>query len=85
MNGREGKPMRSECATAPIEPGTEQRRVHSIVQSLRARLGEGFDTAVISAAVEAEFARYSTARITQFVPILVESRVWTRLCRRRSD
>ena len=47
---------------APIESGTEQKRVHSIVQSLRARLGEDFDTAVISAAVEAEFARFSAAK-----------------------
>ena len=51
-----------------------------IVQSLRARLGEGVDAAVIAAAVEAEFALYAGARVTQFVPILVERGVQARLC-----
>ena len=56
-------------------------RVESIVRSLRVRLGEGFDFAVIVAEVEAELARYVNARVTQFIPILVESRVWERLRR----
>jgi hypothetical protein len=67
-----------------IESATEMQRVESIVQSLHSRLGAHFDAAVIAAEVESEFAAYSTARITQFVPILVESRVWARLCQQRS-
>jgi len=35
--------------------------------------------------VKAAFARYTEARLTQFVPILVESRVRTRFVRRRSS
>ena len=67
-----------------IEPETRTPRVESVVRSLHARLGPGFDVAVIAAEVYAEFAEYSAARVTQFVPILVESRVWTRLCPQRS-
>ena len=47
---------------APIPPGTDQKRVHSIVESLHARLGEDFDIVVKKAKVEAEIARYSTAQ-----------------------
>jgi hypothetical protein len=63
---------------------TARQPVDSIVQSLRARLAADIDTVVIAAQVEAELAAYSAARITQFVPILVEGRVWARLCRQRS-
>jgi len=54
-------------------------RVESIVRSLHLRLGEDFDFAVIAAEVEAELSTYAQARVTQFIPILVESRVWQRL------
>ncbi len=47
-------------------------RMGVIVRSLQAQLGEGIDAAVIAAEVEREFAVYSSARVTQFVPILVE-------------
>ncbi len=53
--------------------------VDSIVRSLRARLGERVAVDVIRAEVRMELAGYSTARVTQFVPILVESHVRTRL------
>ena len=56
-------------------------RLESIVRSLRVRLGEGLDFAVIAAEVEAELSTYANARVTQFIPILVESRVWERLRR----
>lgn len=56
-------------------------RVESIVRSVRVRLGEGWDFAVIAAEVEAELSAYANARVTQFIPILVESRVWARLRR----
>ena len=65
--------MAEERATTP--------RVESIVRSLRLRLGEGSDFAAIVAEVEAELAMYANARVTQFIPILVESRVWERLRR----
>ena len=69
----------------PIDGTTEVvEQVDSIVQSLRARLATDVDVTVIAAEVEAELAAYSMARVTQFVPIIVESRVWGRLCRRRS-
>ena len=60
------------------------RCIESIVGSLCARLGGGLDVATISAEVEAAFAEFSTARVTQFVPILVERRVWARLSEPRS-
>ena len=53
-----------------------------IVRSLRARLGEGFGIDVLRGGrgeVRRELAAYSSARVTQFVRILVESRVRTRL------
>jgi hypothetical protein len=55
--------------------------VESLVRSLRVRLGEGLDFAVIAAEVEAELSAYANARVSQFIPILVESRVWRRLRR----
>ena len=68
----------------PIHPGTETAQVDSIVQSLQTRLMAEVDVTVIAAEVEAELAAYSAARVTQFVPILVERSVLARLCRRRS-
>ena len=49
------------------------------MRSLRMRLGEGLDVAAIAAEVEAEFSTYADARVTHFIPILVERRVWERL------
>jgi hypothetical protein len=63
-------------ATNATEPSTQ---LESIVRSLRARLGESFDVAVITVEVKAELAKYSAARITQFVTILVEREVRARL------
>ena len=67
--------------SGPGETTTSTLRVESIVRSLHVRVGEGLDFAVIVAEVEAEFSRYANARVTQFIPILVESRVWERLRR----
>jgi len=55
--------------------------VESLVRSLRVRLGEDLDFVLIAAEVEAELSRYANARVTQFIPVLVESRVWQRLRR----
>ena len=56
-------------------PDGHESTIESIVTSLRERLGEHFDVAVITEAVAAELARFSRARVTQYVPILVERRV----------
>ncbi|MGZ4143368.1 MAG: three-helix bundle dimerization domain-containing protein [Actinomycetota bacterium] len=58
--------------------------VTTIVQRLQTRVEGDVDSSMIAAEVEAAFAAYSRARITQFVPVLVESRVRARLCQRRS-
>jgi hypothetical protein len=55
----------------------------SLVLALHARLGSAADIAEIEAEVEAEIASYSSARITAFVPILVERHVEARLRARR--
>ena len=59
-------------------------RLDVIVRSLQARLGEDIDAAIIAVEVEKEIATYSSARVTQFVSILVESRVRERLRRQSS-
>ena len=68
----------------PVGPGTATDQIDSIVQSLRRRLAADIETSAIAAAVETELAAYSTARITQFVSILVESRARARLSRKQS-
>jgi hypothetical protein len=67
--------------SGPSETTMSTPRVESIVRSLRVRLDGRLDFAVIVAEVEAELATYANARVTQFIPILVESRVWERLRR----
>jgi hypothetical protein len=57
------------------------RRIELVVQSLQARLGTSVEPDLIRAEVEAGFAAYSQARIREFVPVLVESRVRSRLVR----
>ena len=64
-----------------IDPGTETPQLDSIVQSLHARLTADVDVTVIAAEVRAELAAYSMARVTRFVPILVERSVFARLSR----
>jgi hypothetical protein len=60
------------------------RRVESVVQALHARFGAAVDVAAIAVEVEAEFAIYAKARVTDFVPILVERGVQARLRERHS-
>ena len=55
-----------------------ERRVETVVRSLDARLGVALETKLIRTEVEAGFATYATARIREFVPILVESKVRAR-------
>ncbi len=57
------------------------RRVEAVVLSLQVRLGVDFDSVLVRSEVEAEFATYDAARVREFVPILVESHVRTRLRR----
>ena len=49
--------------------------VEAIVRSLQARLGDTIDNADLTAEVETELAAYAAARVTTFVPILVERRI----------
>ena len=63
-----------------ISRGTDPR-VESIVQSLCAWLGGRLDVETVAAEVEATFVEFAAARVTQFVPIFVERRVWERLSR----
>lgn len=62
-----------------VNESSWERRVERVVASLQGRLGAtvGFD--LIRAEVEAGFAAYSQARIREFVPVLVEARVRSRL------
>lgn len=55
------------------------RWIETGAQSLQARLGGAVDPARIRAEVQAEFAVFSGARVRDFVPILVETRVRSRL------
>lgn len=52
--------------------------VEPIVRSLCMRLGGELDITAIAAEVEAEFSTYENARVTHFIAILVERRVWER-------
>ena len=61
--------------------GSWTRRVETVVRSLQVRFGVGVDPALIRTEVEAEFATYAAARVREFVPILVETRVQARLRR----
>ena len=61
--------------------GLSQRRIELVVRSLQARFGVVVDPGVIRGEVEAEFATYGAARVREFVPILVETHVHTRLRR----
>jgi hypothetical protein len=87
LSGRRGSASNADLTSSePSDevPGrheakTSMPRVGPIVRSLQVRLGEGLDFAVIAAEVEAELSTYANARVTQFIPILVESRVWDRL------
>ena len=57
------------------------RYIELVVQSLHARLASTVERERIRVEVETEFAAYSEARIREFVPILVETRVRSRLVR----
>ena len=76
-NGRE----RPTSAASASGDGSWTRRVETVVRSLQVRLGVGVDPALIRTEVEAEFATYAAARVREFVPILVETRVQARLRR----
>jgi len=71
-----GSPRQNRGADE-VEPS--KAGVESISLRLRARFGNDVDPATIEAEVEAELISYSTAPITQYIPILVERRVWDRL------
>ncbi len=75
-------------AESHAEPVLEQwqRAIEVVTRSLAAELGASVDPARIRPEVEAEFAAYSQVRVRDFVPILVEMRVRSRLsCRAESQ
>ena len=78
-DGRSGRP-----ATPAARAGSSEstRRIELVVTSLQSRFGATVAPERIRAEVEAGFAEYATARVQDFVPILVEARVRSRLGRR---
>jgi len=62
----------------PGESSVPTGRVEAVVHALHDRFGTAVEIAAITAQVEAEFAAYGDARVTDFVPILVTRRVCAR-------
>jgi hypothetical protein len=73
--------VRADVAPDTSGDGRSQRRIELVVRSLQVRLGATVDPALITTEVEAEFATYAAARVREFVPLLVETHVQTRLRR----
>jgi len=67
--------------TAGAEEHEWTRHIEFVVRSLQARFGSTVEPALIRTEVEAGFAEHSTARVRNFVPILVEARVRSQLLR----
>jgi hypothetical protein len=63
----------------PANESSWERRVERVVESLQGRLGATVGLDLIRAEVEAGFAAYTQARVREFVPVLVEARVRSRL------
>ena len=61
------------------ETDSAQTGIESVVRALHLRFGSAVELTTIAAEVEYEVASYSAARITDFVPILVEREVRARL------
>ncbi len=59
--------------------------IHDIVASLRATFVDAVDAGAVTSAVEAALARYESARVRDFVPLLVERYVRARLREQRTD
>ena len=74
----------NRTGTKLVADTIEQDQIERIVRSLEARLPPDFSAAAIAVEVQAELASYAAVRVTQFVPVLVENRVWARLRLRRS-
>ena len=72
---------KNEAATDASVDGLSRRRIELVVRSLQVRFETSVDPALIATEVEAEFATYRAARVREFVPILVETHVQTRLRR----
>lgn len=67
----------------PLDEHHRQRGIDLVVESLHGRLGGAVDVATIRDAVEAEFATFAHAKVREFVPVLVEARVRSRLMGRQ--
>lgn len=57
----------------------DTKHVRSVVDSLESRVKTPVDHDTLTAVVEADFRRYDSARIKDFVPALVERDVHARL------
>jgi hypothetical protein len=68
-----------QAEVRPAADSSHRRQIERVVQSLRARLDATVGLDRIKAEVEAGFAAYSQARVRDFVPILVEADVRSRL------
>jgi hypothetical protein len=65
----------------PMAESAWERRIELVVRSLQTRFGTIVDLDLITAEVQAGFGAFSQARIREFVPVLVEARVRSRLVR----
>jgi hypothetical protein len=67
-----------------MDGGSDRQRIDQVVDALESGVGSALERDVLAAVVEADFGRYeSTARITAFVPILVERDVRARILKHR--
>jgi hypothetical protein len=59
-----------------------RQHIEHVVDALTDRVDPGVDHDTLTAVVEADFKRYESARIKDFVPVLVERDIRQRLVRR---
>jgi hypothetical protein len=67
------------AAGGPAAEASQDRHIELVVVSLQVRLGASVDPTLIRAEVEAQFAAYAHARIRDYIPVLVEAQVRSRL------
>ena len=60
------------------------KSIERVVESLESRADPGVDHDTLTAVVEADFRRYDSARIKDFIPLLVERDIRARLVHLRA-